>query len=111
MYFMQQHHEFRVPELLSLSRLFGLELSFPEGKDLSVFDREDVAPFLVVRFPSEEAARKISSRAILIRGVFEIWGRGSTYEQAVSMARRFNADKVFPPDVLPKRTFKCYLTG
>ena len=58
--FAQVHDDFRIPELLSISELYGFEIEFPEDKDMS-------RPFMILGLKSEEHARLLARRCILIR--------------------------------------------
>ena len=58
--FAQVHDEFRIPELLSISELYGFDIKFPEDKDIS-------RPFMILGLESEEHARLLARRCILIR--------------------------------------------
>ncbi|KAF6154548.1 hypothetical protein GIB67_027821 [Kingdonia uniflora] len=39
------------------------------------------SPFHFVNLPSEDVARNIANRSILVKGIYEFWGEGSTYEE------------------------------
>ena len=60
--FAQVHDEFRIPELLSISELYGFEINFPEDQDIS-------RPFMILGLESEDHARLLARRCILIRCV------------------------------------------
>ncbi len=64
-FFAQAHHEFRIPELLSLSKMFGFDLNLPENPE----DQDPTRPFLIVGLQCEEHARLLASRSILIKCV------------------------------------------
>ncbi|KAF2401264.1 tRNA guanosine-2'-O-methyltransferase [Trichodelitschia bisporula] len=70
--FAQTHETFRRPELEALATLWNIELKI-------VTYSED-SPFCVVRLPSDDVARKLVSRAILVDSVYELWGSGPNYE-------------------------------
>ncbi|KAH9951552.1 tRNA guanosine-2'-O-methyltransferase [Amylocystis lapponica] len=72
--FAQAHDEFRIPELLSAAELYGFEIVFPEDVDIC-------RPFMVLELDSEEHARLLARRCILVRCVCEFYGRGTTYEE------------------------------
>ena len=40
-----------------------------------------------------EVAEQIVSRAILMRGLLEVWGEGANYEECVAAAESFPADR------------------
>lgn len=63
--FAQTHDEFRIPELLSVAELCGIKITFHE-----VPAKPDVSrPFMVLELESEEDARKLARRCILIKYV------------------------------------------
>ena len=61
--FAQVHDEFRIPELLSVSELHGFDIKFPEDAE----DRDTSRPFMILELESEEHARLLASRCILIK--------------------------------------------
>lgn len=64
--FAQVHDEFRIPELLSVAEIHGFEIKFSENPE----DRKTVArPFMVLELESEEHARLLAKRCVLIRWV------------------------------------------
>ncbi|KAL1942032.1 hypothetical protein VTO73DRAFT_6562 [Trametes versicolor] len=76
--FAQVHDEFRIPELLSVAEIHGFEIKFSENPE----DRKTVArPFMVLELESEEHARLLAQRCVLIRYVCEFYARGKTYEE------------------------------
>ncbi|TBU39613.1 tRNA guanosine-2'-O-methyltransferase [Dichomitus squalens] len=75
--FAQVHEDFRIPELLSISELYGFEIKFPERLE----DRDTSRPFMLLELESEEHARLLSRRCILIRYVCEFYARGKSYEE------------------------------
>ena len=62
--FAQVHDDFRIPELLSVAELHGFEIGFPDGAD-----RDTSRPFMILELESEEHARLLARRCILIRSV------------------------------------------
>lgn len=63
-HFAQSHPEFRLPELQSVSELFGFSVSRPDD----VFDPWDpLRPFWVISLEKEEHAVSLSQRCILIK--------------------------------------------
>eukprot|EP00756_Hemistasia_phaeocysticola_P053356 Hpha_TRINITY_DN2890_c0_g1::TRINITY_DN2890_c0_g1_i2::g.171397::m.171397/K15430/TRM11, TRMT11; tRNA (guanine10-N2)-methyltransferase len=65
---------FRVGELLACARACGTW-----AEPLAEL-RED-GYLLPVRFASEDAAREVCSRMVLLHGVMEVWGKGATYDE------------------------------
>lgn len=90
--FAQVHHEFRIPELQSISELYGFSIVYPDAAppDISI-------PFMMLDLESEEHARILARRCILIkcvlwmsihplltfcpRSIYEFYGQGSNYEE------------------------------
>lgn len=62
--FAQVHDEFRIPELLSVAEVYGFEIRFTEDPE----DRKTIArPFMVLELESEEHARLLARRCVLIK--------------------------------------------
>ncbi|KAJ7072373.1 tRNA guanosine-2'-O-methyltransferase [Mycena amicta] len=72
--FAQTHSEFRLPELHSVAELHGFTITLPENCDLA-------CPFLVCDLDSEEHARILAQRCILLKHVYEFYAQGATYEE------------------------------
>ncbi|KAJ7262228.1 tRNA guanosine-2'-O-methyltransferase [Mycena haematopus] len=72
--FAQSHSEFRLPELESISELHGFAISVPADCDPS-------RPFVVLKLESEEHARLLARRCILIKHVYEFYARGGDYDE------------------------------
>lgn len=69
----QTHTGFRKAELESLADLHNIHV------DLSSHTEEH--PFMVVKLKSDEEAYKLIDRAILAKGIYELWGHGNTIEE------------------------------
>lgn len=99
--FLHRHLRFRVAELEALAAIDGwsdgLEIRAPEDCDgyaqshwiqggvVCGFNSfrdmlSRLSPYWYVRFPSEEAARKVCQRAILIKRIYGIWGEGDSLD-------------------------------
>ena len=63
--FAQAHSGFRLPELRSVSELYGFDISIPADFDVT-------RPFGVVELETEEHARLLARRCILIRCAISI---------------------------------------
>ncbi|KAK0485728.1 tRNA guanosine-2'-O-methyltransferase [Armillaria novae-zelandiae] len=100
-FFAQTHHEFRMPELLSLSKMFGFDLGNPE-------DQDPTRPFLIADLQCEEHARLLASRSILIKSVYEYYGHGSSYDD-LHLCNRRNRDKW--AKYIPDTSFKFLVTA
>ncbi|KAL9251414.1 tRNA (guanine(10)-N2)-methyltransferase-like protein [Drosera capensis] len=76
--------DYRKPEVEALAELFGgggspsshhrLRWKLPEH-------HHPDSPFHFVDLPSEHIARSIANRSILVKGIYEVWGEGSSYEE------------------------------
>ncbi|KAJ6609865.1 RNA methylase [Mycena sp. CBHHK59/15] len=72
--FAQAHSEFRLPELESISTLYGFSVSVPA-------DGDPTRPFMVLQLDSEQHARLLASRCVLIKYVYEFYAQGESYEE------------------------------
>jgi hypothetical protein len=61
--FAQAHEEFRVPELLSVSKLYGFNVTFPRDAK----DRDTTRPFMVLGLEDEDHARLLAKRCVLVK--------------------------------------------
>ncbi|KAI0690518.1 tRNA guanosine-2'-O-methyltransferase [Cytidiella melzeri] len=76
--FAQVHEEFRVPELLSISELYDISITFPGGDSTSA----DVSrPFMILGLESEDHARILARRCILVKSIHELYANGETYDE------------------------------
>ncbi|CAO2833139.1 unnamed protein product [Amaranthus hypochondriacus] len=93
--------DYRKPEVEALAELFG---TFP---DLNNGDTRTLqwklpdnfhndCPFHFVNLPSEEIACKIAKRSILVKGMYEIWGEGSSYEQLEEAVNTYPDERKLP---------------
>ena len=58
--FAQVHEEFRIPELLSVSELYGFTIQFPDEMDVT-------RPFMILGLQRDEHARLLTQRCILVK--------------------------------------------
>ena len=96
--------EFTLPELESVARYFDVPLSTPEPHDLH-------SPFFKVTVRDEEDLKKMASRLVQVKGFYEIWGEGTTYEETVA-----SVDTHVPPEKMALfttegATFRCRMSG
>ncbi|KAG6682501.1 hypothetical protein I3842_13G145200 [Carya illinoinensis] len=54
------------------------------------------SPFHFVNLPSEDAARSIANRSILVKGIYELWGEGSSYEGLEESIRCYPDERKLP---------------
>lgn len=83
----QQHPTFRVAELESLADLYGLKV------DLSNHDEK--IPFMTVFLENDQDAKNLISRAVLAKGIYELWGSGDSEEELHADVQKRSSDK-FP---------------
>ena len=57
----------------------------------------DATPFWYVDLPSEELARAIASRALLVRGIVEEWGSGADEEACARAAAAYDESRKAVP--------------
>lgn len=93
-FFVHRHFDFRYPELEALLTLQGIALSDCVGPTAQLPAPED-SPLLRVQLPSEEAAKFLSTRGILVKGVYEIWGhaQNSDYDALVASVAQYSGPK------------------
>lgn len=114
----QKHVEFRLPELAALAEVGQLGdlpvVGGPAGGD-TLQTRAAAAPpaggggaaaaeqaggglspFLKLRWPSEAGAAAVARRAVLLRGLVEVWGEGADYAEAVAAAEAYPAERKAP---------------
>ncbi|KAE8375121.1 hypothetical protein BDV26DRAFT_283698 [Aspergillus bertholletiae] len=78
--FAQVHETFRRPEIESLAALAGI--------DLEIVYYDQFSPYCVVKLPNEADARTLIARSILAKDIFELWGKGTNYEEVHADVRR-----------------------
>lgn len=69
----QSHPQFRKAELESLADLYNITADFSQ--------HNEEHPFLVVQLENDEEAYNLIDRAILSRGIYELWGHGDTIDE------------------------------
>jgi len=67
--FAQSHEEFRVPELLSISELYGFTIGL-DRYPTSVLDKVVKRPFMILTLDKEEHAKILAERCIMIKCVY-----------------------------------------
>ncbi|KIJ67993.1 hypothetical protein HYDPIDRAFT_126592 [Hydnomerulius pinastri MD-312] len=79
--FAQAHEEFRVPELQSISELYGFKIGFSRYCDSEALAEAAKRPFMVLELEEEEHAKLLAKRCILIKSIYEFYAQGSTYAE------------------------------
>lgn len=72
LYFAQEFVDFRYPEVRSVLKLFNIEWKIPD-----VGSR----PYWIIETSDETELKKLASRSLSLKFVFEIWSHSSTYEK------------------------------
>uniref|UniRef100_A0A7N0UER8 tRNA (guanine(10)-N(2))-methyltransferase n=1 Tax=Kalanchoe fedtschenkoi TaxID=63787 RepID=A0A7N0UER8_KALFE len=88
--------DFRKPEVESLAKLFGdddgdgsLQWKLPQH-------HHPDSPFHLVNLPSEHVARSIARRSILVKGIYELWGEASNYEELEEAIKKYPDERKLP---------------
>ncbi|KAF9527300.1 tRNA guanosine-2'-O-methyltransferase [Crepidotus variabilis] len=76
LHFAQAHNDFRLPELASVAELLGISYTLPEKDE----DRDPTRPYMVVELETEEHAKMLARRCILIKAAYEFYAQGPSYE-------------------------------
>ncbi|XP_057974054.1 uncharacterized protein LOC131161991 [Malania oleifera] len=100
--------DYRRPEVESLAELFGAFGDSAEQKSLEwklPQHHHPDSPFHFVNLPSEDVARRIANRSILVKGIYELWGEGSSYEELEESIRCYPEEQKLPY-LTPESTFK-----
>lgn len=82
LYFAQDFIEFRYPEIRSIIKLFNLDIKLPA---------EHKKPFWILQDVSESDLRKIASRSVSLRFVFELYSSGNSYAIFHENLKKFSA--------------------
>ncbi len=102
LFFLAQHHmTFRVPELRSVARLFGIELSF-EDADHSV----NSALLIVDVRGGDAAVKRLLERCVLIRHAFRLWCYGDSWEACLAQLSTPRVVELMAPFVAEDTRFK-----
>ncbi|KAG8690852.1 hypothetical protein FRC11_008665, partial [Ceratobasidium sp. 423] len=75
-HFAVTHADFRIPELLSVAKCYGFNLTLPPESDI-----DNTRPFLMAKIDKDEDAKLLAKRCILVKAVYELWAQGISYER------------------------------
>lgn len=81
----QCNYNFRRPELESLAELFQVDYLKSNG-NINVFEQLELHhsnPYLILELESELDAYNLIKRSILTMGVYEVYGKGPTYDSII----------------------------
>ncbi|XP_010694965.2 uncharacterized protein LOC104907696 [Beta vulgaris subsp. vulgaris] len=93
--------DYRKSEVEALAELFGAFTDPNNGENHYLHwklpdDFHPDCPFHFVNIPSEDIARNIAHRSILVKGMYEIWGEGSSYEQLEEAVNAYPDERKSP---------------
>ncbi|PHU04999.1 hypothetical protein BC332_25821 [Capsicum chinense] len=87
--------DYRKPEVESLAQLFGVTSSNSLEWKLPKHHHSD-SPFHFVNLPSEQIAQNVANRSILVKGIFELWGEGSSSEELEESIKNYPDERKLP---------------
>ena len=90
-YFLHRLLDFRAPELDALASMAGIHMQLVPP-DL----RPDINAFWTCSLPSDDAARQLAQRSMLLKGFFEVYAEGDTMDQLVDAVRALPAAALAP---------------
>jgi len=89
-YFVQFHEDFRLPELEALSKLENVKIKFNQEE----YSNDN--PFFIVEIESDEEAKRLIRRSILIKYIIQLWTTGNDYPEVYKNLKSFNPQKYKP---------------
>ncbi|OJA08681.1 hypothetical protein AZE42_01175 [Rhizopogon vesiculosus] len=104
--FAQSHEEFRVPELLSISELYGFTIGF--NRYANVLEKAVKRPFMILTLDNEEHAKILAQRCIMIKSVHEFYAEGASYDALHEHNCRARPQW---ERYIPDTSFKFYVLG
>ncbi|KAK8797289.1 hypothetical protein WA158_004497 [Blastocystis sp. Blastoise] len=91
-HFSHSYLEHRLPELDSLLVLNGLK----RDDVYNINDYNPEYPFLKIKLPNDEVAKRIADRAVLIKGIYELWGEGIDLASCAESIKKLDSQFVEP---------------
>lgn len=85
-YFVQDLWEFRLAEFESIMRTFNISAELPK--------ENLIKPFWILKMHENEA-RKIASRSVLLRSVFELWSSGVSFNDFHNNLKKFQVEEKY----------------
>ncbi|XP_017781045.1 PREDICTED: tRNA (guanine(10)-N2)-methyltransferase homolog [Nicrophorus vespilloides] len=98
LWFAQEHVEFRFQEINSLLTAFNITMDFIEKPT-------DLQPYWMVKFASEQDAKKITQRSVLLRSCIELWGHSNSVDGLHEMMKKF-PEHLMEPHLDEDKSFK-----
>lgn len=95
--FMQVHESFRLAEIKSIAVY--------EGIHLEIISYDPESPFCIVKLPTEVAAKRLISRSILSKAIYELWGQGPDYPSLHTNIKA-TSKPIWPKYQSPSTSFK-----
>lgn len=86
-YFAQELLEFRHPEIESISKLFNINVELPNN--------DENKPFWILHGISEQEAKKLTERSVLIKFSAEIWASGKTLKEFHDNLRKYQVEEKY----------------
>nr|KMM64836.1 RNA methylase family protein [Coccidioides posadasii RMSCC 3488] len=83
--FAQVHESFRRSEIEALAIVSNV--------DLEIVEYDEESPFCIIKVPDEKAARALVSRSVLVKSLYELWGKGQNYQELHEDVRRRSESK------------------
>ncbi|PKA57461.1 tRNA (guanine10-N2)-methyltransferase [Apostasia shenzhenica] len=106
--------DYRRPEVEALAELFGAfqpveegsQATHPRSLQWKLPENHHIdSPFHFVNLPTEEIAEKIARRSMLIKGIYELWGQGTTHKDLEEAIRDFPDERKLPY-LTPESSFR-----
>ncbi|KAK8729830.1 hypothetical protein OTU49_008346 [Cherax quadricarinatus] len=91
-----EHIEFRIPELMSIAQMFNIPIKW--------IDKPKEDPYVILEMQSEDDARKLMSRSMLVRSCYELWGQGDTEAELHSNIKSL-PENLTKPHLVHEKTF------
>ncbi|TYG36521.1 hypothetical protein ES288_D13G071300v1 [Gossypium darwinii] len=93
--------DYRKPEVESLADLFGAfeDKRRPGNRVLQwrlPQHHHPDSPFYFVDLPSEDVAENVANRSILVKGIYELWGEGGSYEELEEAVKSYPDERKLP---------------
>ena len=82
--FAQVYESFRLPEIQALASLQGIPLS--------IVSYDDARPFSIIKLGSEDDAKNLIKRSILVQSIYELWASAKDLEGLKNAAKRNQKD-------------------
>lgn len=79
--FARAHDEFRIPELQSISQLYGFTIGLSRYTDPLACEAAVKRPFMILELEEDAHAKLLASRCVLIKSIYEFYAQGSTYDE------------------------------